>query len=72
MPFLYLFLVLLSRRRNGACFIQGFSLLRTSNVQHIKPTAIELPPISYAQEMGGSSYVDGCNLCLNIDMEKSG
>ena len=36
MSILYLFLVFLSRRRNGACFIQGFSLLRTSNVQHIK------------------------------------
>ena len=51
---------------------QDFSLLSEINVQHIKPTAIELPPISYVQEMGGSSYVDGCNLCLNIDMEKSG
>jgi len=62
MPFLYLFLVLLSRRHNGACFIQGFSLLRTSNMRNIKPPAIELPPISYVQEMGGSSLDRG--LCL--------
>ena len=41
-------------------------------MQHIKPTSIELPPISYVQEMGGSSYVDGCNLCLNVDIEKAG
>ena len=55
MPFLYLFLVLLSRRHNGACFIRGFSLLSACNARNTKPPAIELPPISYVQEMGGSS-----------------
>jgi len=39
-------------------FVRGFSLLSACNVRNTKPPAIELPPISRVQEMGGSSCAD--------------
>ena len=42
--------------KNLGLFVRGFSLLNACNARNTKPPAIELPPISYVQEMGGSSY----------------